>query len=586
MKTLKGKPVSPGIVIGKAIILNSEKQIILREKINQDLIENEITRLTNSIQKTKAQLKKIFVNLQKVMGKDIGLIIETQYILLKDGNLINDIKNYIYTHSVKAEWAIKETEKKYIEFFNKIPDISFREKRNDISDLLNRLIENLKKATKPIDANIENVIVVAKNLPPSMAAAIMAQGKILGLILEEGGETCHSVILAKALEIPTLLNSPTATVEILNDDVVILDALSGEIHISPSKATISKISIKKEKFLLHKKNLKKISKLPDVTKDGHQFKLLANIELPFESNIIQSYGARGIGLFRTEFLFTDPSLSLSLDQQYMTYKNIAQRIFPDPVSIRTFDIGRDKKFNTLQENGMEKNPALGLMSIRLFLKEKQLLYTQLKAILKANETGNIRILFPMVTEIEEIHTLKLILSDIREELVNEGNYHDKKVKIGIMIEIPAAVYLIKHVKDEIDFFSIGTNDLIQYLLAVDRNNNDVSYLFNPFHPAIVRVLFDIIDQVQLIKKEVTVCGEMANKTFSALMLLGMGYRQFSMNPYAITEIKRVFSHVHFEYLKNIVKAIRDFSSRTEIEEYMIENILKKYPDLFINNPIT
>lgn len=583
MKQIKGKPVSSGIVTGKALVYNSQKQIILKEKIPKNAALQEIERFNKAVALTKKQLKKILNNLNKTMGKESALIIETQYLLVKEGNLINDIKNLITTQSVKAEWAIKEIEKKYTDIFSKIPDLTFRERSNDLSDVLVRLINNLKNNIRKNEADIEDVILVANDIPPSIAANLMSRRKILGLVLDEGGETSHTVILARTLEIPTILGTHDATKLIANDDLLIVDGINGEVLVNPTRAAITKTRVKKEKYSVHKEKLKQVIKLPDVTRDNHSFNLMGNIELPFESEILSSYGAKGIGLFRTEFLFMDPAIAFSGAQQFLIYKNIATKFYPNPVVIRTFDVGRDKSYNYFQ-NEHERNPALGTMAVRLFLKDRELFKTQIKAILQANESGNIRILFPMVTEIEEIHTIKEIMRQSKEELIHEKKWPGKEVKVGIMIEIPAAVRIIKYLKEEIDYFSIGTNDLMQYLLAVDRNNASVSYLYNPFHPAVIDILNEILLEVTRIGKEVTVCGEMAGKTFTALMLLGMGYTQFSMNPLSITEIKRVFTRVHYSYIRKTVKQLSGISSKREIEEFIVETLLRKYPALFITPP--
>jgi len=585
MKQIKGKPVSPGIVMGKALLFNShqQQQIVFKEKIPEQAIETEINRLNNAVKITKAQLKKIYKNLQKTMGKESALIIETQYLLVKEGNLINDMKELISREAVRVEWAIKQIEKKYVDIFNKIPDISFRERINDISDVLFRLLNNVKTKTNAIDTDIENVILVTTDIPPSIIASLMSKGKILGLVLDEGGEASHTVILARTLEIPTILGAKNATELIANDDFLIVDGLNGEVIINPNKSFIAKTLVKKERYQVHKEGLKKIVKLADVTRDNHHFTLLGNIEMPFESDLLVTYGAKGIGLFRTEFLFTDPDIVFSLDRQYMIYKNIAQKFYPNPVVIRTFDVGRDKSYSYFNLE-KEVNPALGTMAVRLFLEQTELFKTQIKAILRANEAGNVKLLFPMITELEEIHTIKKIIHQCKVELLREKKLPNKEIQVGIMIEIPGTVKIIKYLKDEIDFFSIGTNDLMQYLLAVDRNNSAVSYLYNPFHPAVVAILFEIFETVAAIGKEVTVCGEIAGKTFTALMLLGIGYTSFSMAPLAIVEIKRIFTRIHYGYIKRTVKQITKLGSRTEIEEFLVETLLKKYPDLFIKPP--
>jgi phosphotransferase system enzyme I (PtsI) len=583
MKQIKGKPVSSGIIMGKALLYNPRTQVVLKEKVAKENVKTEIDRFNNAVRITKAQLKKIYKNLKETMGKESALIIETQYLLVEQGNLVHDIEELIAAESVKAEWAIKEIEKKYTDIFSKIPDLTFRERSNDLSDVLVRLIDNLKNVKNQKEPDIENVIVVASDIPPSIAGSLMSRGKILGLVLDGGGETSHTVILARTLEIPTILDTENATQLIANDDYLIVDGLNGEVTVNPTKAFVAKTLAKKEKYQLHKEKLKQVIKLPDITRDNHQFQLLGNIELPFESDILKSYGARGVGLYRTEFLFDDPAIAFSVEQQYMIYKNIAQKFYPNPVVIRTFDVGRDKSYSYFKTEA-ESNPALGTMAVRLFLKDRELFKTQIKAILRANEAGNVRILFPMVTEVEEIHTINQIIRQVREDLEKENKYPDKEVKVGIMIEIPAAVKIIKYLENEVDFFSIGTNDLMQYLLAVDRNNSSVSYLYTPFHPAVIEILYEILNEATRIGKEVTVCGEMAGRTFTALMLLGIGYTRFSMNPLAITEIKRIFTRIHYSYVRKTVKQLTRLGSKTEIEEFLVETLLKKYPDLFIKPP--
>ncbi len=413
----------------------------------------------------------------------------------------------------------------------------------------------------------------------------MSKGKLLGVVLDFGGETSHTAILARTLQIPTILHAVNATQMIFNGDQLIVDGLSGEVIVNPSKSEIAKTAIKKEKFRVYKEQLKEVIKLPDKTKDDHPFNLFGNIELAFESDRILTQGAKGIGLFRTEFLFMDPSIAFSYTQQYLIYKNIAQKMYPHPVVIRTFDVGRDKTYDCFNTDEDEVNPALGTMAVRLFLKEKELFKTQLKAILRANESGNIKLLFPMITEIEEVYSIKKVLAEARAELAAEKNAPRKDVQFGIMIEIPGAVSLIRHLENEVDFFSIGTNDLIQYLLAVDRNKDSVAYLYNPYHPAVLRILLEIREEISKIGKEVTICGEMAGKPFTSLMLMGMGYTNFSMTPLAITEIKRIFTQIHYSYLKKIVKEMINLSSKMEIEEFLIESLLRKYPDLFLKQPI-
>lgn len=578
MIRIKGKAVSPGIVMGRAMLYNFKKEVIRSESIGEKSVEKEIWRLENAVKKSQAQLKKINLGLQKIMGKDAAFIIETQYLLLKDSQLLDEIRGIIQNKLVKAEWAIKEVEKKYLKIFHTIPDLSFKAKSNDISDVLNRLIANLKKGSPSASAaQPGQVILVADDITPSEAATLMSNKRLLGLVLNKGGETSHTAILARTLGIPAILDTVNATDAIFSGDILALDSVSGEVIVQPTPALAGEITEKIEKFRQYKEQLKALSQLPELTRDQHQFHLYANIELPFESEIVQSYGAKGIGLFRTEFLYLDSKMSISEEEQCLVYKKIAQNIFPHPLVIRTYDLGRDKSDPSAPHR--EENPSLGMMAVRLFLKDREPFKIQIKAIMRANSSGNIRILFPMITEIEEIRAIRAIMAEAKKELQHAGTYPKKDVLVGIMLEIPAAVRLIRHLGGDIDFFSVGSNDLIQYLLAVDRNNSDVSYLFSPYHPAFIHILKEIRTEVDRIGKEVTVCGEMAGQPVPALMLLGMGFTNFSMNAMAIAEIKRVFTRIHYVRLRKIVGQLKRFSSRSEIEAFFKESLLKLYPDL-------
>jgi phosphotransferase system enzyme I (PtsI) len=579
MLRIKGKAVSPGITLGPAMLYDFTREVVRPGNIGPRSVEREIWRLENAVKKSRAQLKKISSGLQKIMGKDAAFIIETQYMLLKDSHLLDEIKDAISGRLVKAEWAIKEVERKYLELFRTIPDLSFQAKSNDISDVLSRLIANLKKSAARPAASVQpgQVILVADDITPSEAATLMSNKQLLGLVLNKGGETSHTAILARTLGIPAILDTVSATAAIASGDLLALDSLSGEVIVQPTPEVQAEFGEKIEKFRKYMEELKALSQLPELTHDRHQFHLHANIEMPFESEIIQSYGAKGIGLFRTEFLFLDSKMSISEAEQCLIYKKIAQNVFPHPLVIRTYDLGRDKSDPAKPRS--EDNPSLGLMAVRLFLRDREPFKIQIKAILRANSSGNIRILFPMITEIEEVRAIRAIMAEAKKDLQRAGTYPRKDVKMGIMLEIPAAVRLIRYLGGDVDFFSVGTNDLIQYLLAVDRNNSDVSYLYSPFHPAFIHILKEIRSEVDRIGKEVTICGEMAGQRIPALMLLGMGFSDFSMNALAIAEIKRVFTRIDYTRLRRIVGQLGQFSSRTEIREFLTNELLKLYPDL-------
>jgi len=578
---LKGKPITSGIETGKAFLFHSQRDHIFKEHIKKNKINDEKNRFLNAVRKSKSQLKKISADLEKKLGKESALIIETQYLLLKDKTLLDSIMKIIEFESVRSEWAIHSVEEKYLKVFRNLSDLSFQEKGNDISDILNRVINNLKSNRINLSPENKNIILVADDIPPSIAATLISKKKILGLILDNGGETSHSVILAKALEIPTIIGTKKGTILIESGNNLIIDGIDGKIIINPDEQLCIEYKEKRKEYIKYVKARKKVLKRPNITKDGLGFILSANIEFPFESEKVDTYGANGIGLFRTEFLFNDSDIALSEEKQYSIYKQISRNVFPNQLTIRTFDVGRDKTNDHIVQQE-EHNPALGSMAIRLFMEKPAILRTQIRAIMRANENGNIKLLFPMITEIEEIIELKRIINEEKIDLKKKNQLPNKELKIGIMIEIPGTVKLIKYLKEEIDFFSLGTNDLMQYLLAVDRNNSSVSYLYNPFNPAVIASLQEILSEVTKIDKEITVCGEIAGKGITALMLLGMGFTNFSMNPTAIVEIKRLFTAVNHSYLKKIISSIKKLKIKKNIEKTIIDSISKEYPDILNN----
>ncbi len=584
MPILRGKPVSSGIVSAPAHIYDRPAQQLDSDKpLTFTSVEKELNRLQNAVKKSRAQLKKIYLTVEKKMGSSSALIIGIQRQLLDDESLVGEITERISNEQLRCEVAIRQVEQKYIEIFSKIPDLTFQERKNDLSDILQRITINLRSRHLHGGKSDSAYILVAQDLPPSKAAQIMSSGLIAGLILEEGGENSHTSILARTMGIPTIINVANAQQTINENDLLYLDALLGIAYVNPGKEEIFKLSEKKEKYTLYKNQLKEIIPLPAQTIDQQPFLLLGNIELEFETAMAQNHGAGGIGLFRTEFLFMEGDIAHHGGKQTLVYKNVAKSFYPNPVVIRTFDVGRDKTVSQPKPEDCS-NPALGAMAVRVFLKDPPLLIKQIKAVIKANESGNISLLFPMITTIEEIFSLKAMVKDCYDQVKKEQTNVPKMPPVGIMVEVPAAIKLIPFLQDHIDFFSVGSNDLTQYLLAVDRNNSEVSSLYTPFHPAMVEALFEIAAQCRKIGKPVTVCGEMAGKSVSALMLLGMGFRRFSMNPLALMEIKRLLTHVHASYAAHVVRSIRRFPSASMIEEYLTEQFLKKYPELFIKQP--
>jgi len=581
MIKIKGKTVLPRIVKAEAFLFKPNNITSVQRQTVKD-VEKEILKLNNAIHKSRAQLKKILIDLQKIGNQDLALIIESQLLILKDQSFLSEIKNLIKKESVNSSWALFQIEQKYLNIFQQIPDLTIKERSKDISDLIRRIFDNLSAFS--IRNNLpdkKKIIIVADDLTPSEAARLLVKKSVTGVILNQGGETSHTVILARSTGIPIIFATGNATKLIKQSDQLILDGISGEIIINPTKLIAEELSRKQKEFNIYLSRLKKVKSKPDLTLDGKSFQIFANIDIPIEANLAIESGAKGIGLFRTEFFYLNANQKPDEESQYLIYKELAKKLHPMPLVIRTFDLGRDKieKENDLHE----ENPSLGLMAIRFFLKQRGLLKNQLRAIIRANHYGNIRILFPMITEIEEVLTLKKIIFEIYQDLSSRKRFNNPLPQIGIMVEIPSVVFLIEHLKDEVDFFSVGTNDLIQYLLAVDRNNSALSYLYSCFHPAVIHTLSTIQKSCSRNNKSVTICGEMASNNLTSLLLLGLGFNNFSMNPNSIFKVKNLFINIHQKKIQKIVQKLFHLSNKTEIEQIFLEEILKANLDLSVES---
>ncbi|MDD8021409.1 MAG: phosphoenolpyruvate--protein phosphotransferase, partial [Acidobacteriota bacterium] len=403
--------------------------------------------------------------------------------------------------------------------------------------------------------------------------------KVMGVVLDMGGMTSHTAILARSLGIPAVVGLHDASLKVKAGDFIIVDGTDGEVIINPPSAVKREFNSKKERYENYQKELKKIARLKSRTLDGVRFTPLANIELPEEVGAAFAYGAEGVGLFRSEFIYLQRPTLPSEEDHLSIYRKMARKTYPRPVYIRTIDIGGDKSLPWLSIE-KEPNPALGLRAIRFSLKNRELFRTQIRAILKASDCRNVRLMVPMITEIEEVVELKGVIEEVKDELRRSRTPFDEAIPVGVMIEVPAAAVLIESIIKEVDYVSIGTNDLIQYYLAVDRGNEAVSYLFKPHHPAVLELLAHVIKTVNKFGKEVTVCGEMAADPLSAIILLGMGLRHFSMNPIFIPRVKKALKEVETRTAEEAVRQALRLKTATEVEEFMIEAIIKKHPQAF------
>ncbi len=454
------------------------------------------------------------------------------------------------------------------------------QKLSKLVSYCSKIYKNLKPVHPGKTDDGKEKILVGHELLPSEAAVRLSKKNILAVALDMGGLTSHTAILARSLNIPAVMGLRNISRMVRDGDVLIVDGTDGEVLINPPLAIRKEFISKKQKYDDYGKELRKIAKLSSRTLDKYAFSPLANIELPQEVPMAFSMGAEGIGLFRSEFIYFQSATPPSEEAHFQIYSKIAKDAYPSPVYIRTIDVGGEKNLPQFKIE-KEPNPALGLRAIRLSLRDRDLFKIQLKAILRASTKGNVKVLVPMITELEEVEQVKVLFQEVQQELRQKNISFDENIPLGAMIEVPAAAALTDILVKEVDYISIGTNDLIQYYLAVDRSNELVSYLFKPLHPSVLRLLKYIIDTAHKEKKEVTVCGEMAADALSAIVLLGLGLRKFSMNPIFIPRIKNVLRSVEHKTAKDVVKEALSLKTAQEIEECILERILCKHPKAFL-----
>jgi phosphotransferase system enzyme I (PtsI) len=579
---LRGNGVSPGIGMGEICLSDPVLFSARKESIPASSVEGELRRLKRAVERTKSELLTLKQEVKNNMGEEHAFIFDAHLLILEDHSLFAHIEKSIRGEKVRAEWALTQANRKYQEIFDAIADEYFRQRKSDVSDVLARIAVNLTpKQRRPRKREeAKKQVLVAHDLLPSEAAVRLSRGNVLAVAMDMGGPTSHTAILARSLNIPAVVGLHNVTQQVKNGDSIIVDGTDGEVIINPPLAVRKEFRSKQEKYDKYFRELKKTAKLGSVTLDGVKFFPLANIELPEEVTMAFSFGAEGIGLFRSEFIYLQRTSLPTEEDHFVAYSRLAKAAYPAPVYIRTIDIGGDKSLPQLKIE-KEPNPALGLRAIRFSLWNRDLFKVQLRAILRASVLKNVRLIIPMVTEVEEVGEVKLLFEEVKKELERERLKFDRQIPLGVMIEVPAAAAITDILVREVDFISIGTNDLIQYYLAVDRSNEFVSYLYKPLHPAVLRMIQFVIQTALREGKDVAVCGEMAANPLSALILLGFGLRKFSMNPIFIPRVKKTFRSLELGTVETIVDEAMRLRTAQEIEESIIERILVKHPKAFL-----
>ncbi len=577
---LRGIAVSPGIAMGEALLAKRVVFTSRKEIIADDQVPDEIKRLHQALDRTREDLVRVKESVKEKMGADSSFIFEAHLLILEDPTLVGGLEAVIRDEKARAEWALSKANTRYEQLFESLADDYFRQRKSDVSDVLKRVYRNLETKREKEKKPLKQHILVAHELLPSEAALRLSKELTLGIALDMGGQTSHTAILARSLGIPAILGLRDITRQVREGEFVIIDGTDGEVIIDPPPAVRREFQAKKEKYENYGRELQKTAKLKSETLDRVRFVPQANIELPEEIALAASMGAEGVGLFRSEFIYLRRESLPTEEDHFEIYSRLARGAHPHAVTIRTLDIGGEKSLPQLNIE-KEPNPALGLRAVRFSLRNKDLFRIQLRAILRASAGKNVRILVPMITEVDEVLEVKEIFEDVKKELQRKGEAFDEKIPLGIMIEVPAAAALADLMLKEVDFVSIGTNDLIQYYLAVDRSNEFVSYLYKPFHPAVLRLIRSVIQAARKAEKDVIVCGEMAADTLSAIVLLGFGLRTFSMNPIFIPRIKKALRSIECGTAEKIAEETLKLRSAQQIEEYVIEEILLRHPQVFL-----
>ena len=563
---LKGLPVSKGIAIGRSYVIEHGKNIIKEKYIKKNQIRDELVKLDDAIKSTISNLKKIKDKINPSVKNNIGLLFDTHIMLVNDTGFIGNIKNRIKNNLNSPDWAIYSEYLSIKESFDDIDDTYIKQRIDDVSHVVNMILKSfkIKKTTKSKKKrNLEDLIIVTDDLSPA-DVVIASDSNSLGIISTFGGRSSHSSILTRSLELPSIVGVKSALNIFKNDDELIMDGEQGVVIINPDSKIKDYYTDLQKNQAEKKKILSNIVKRNNLTLDKTKIDIMANLELPQELKIINDKKVDGVGLFRTEYLYVDRDDFPSEQEQYDAYKKIVKKMGNSPIYFRTLDIGADKEVpENIKTGSIARNPALGLRGIRYSLNFNSIFINQIKAILRASHAGNIKIMLPMITTLSEIYKAKELIKIAKETLVKEKKKFDKKIQIGIMVEVPSCAVLANRFAKHVDFFSIGTNDLVQYTLAIDRVDDEVNYLYNPVNSAVLYLIKTIISAGIKNKIPVSLCGEMAGDPNYTRLLLGLGLKSFSMHPSAIPEVKNIIINSDLTKLEKLSKKIVSCDSSIE-----------------------
>jgi len=566
-----GIPVSPGVVFAKAFVVESDEIVVQKTTITEDDIPREIARFEDALTKTRAELLTIRKKIATDLGREHSEIFNAHLLVLEDRTLIEEVISKLREDLFSVEYVFSAIITQYAQAFAQINDNYLKERMADIKDIGQRVIRNLLGKKKETLTDIhEKVIVIAHDLAPS-DTAVMNRDYVIGFATDVGGPTSHVAIMARSLEIPAVVGLQSISRQVMNGDIVVIDGSNGTVIVNPTDKDLDKYRSEEEKFEVFVQQLNLIKDLPAQTRDGHRIELSANIEFPSDIDSVLSHGADGIGLYRTEYMYLSQADFPTEHEQFVAYKKVAKQMGDRPVIVRTLDLGGDK-FATTLDMPKELNSFMGWRAIRFCLTRKDIFKTQLRAILRASHFGNLRIMFPMISNMLELREAKDIVEEVKDELRQERKKFNEDILVGIMVEIPSTAIASDVFAQEADFFSIGSNDLIQYSLAVDRGNEKVAYLYQPTHPAILHIVSKVIESGHNHKLWVGLCGEMASDPVLAVLLMGLGIDELSISAVLLPKVKKLIRSVTLEDAKKMAHQCLTFHTNEEVNLYLEKTI--------------
>jgi phosphotransferase system enzyme I (PtsI) len=566
MQVLQGMGVSDGIAIGRAVCIETRGPDVYRLHVPEDQVANEVARLHEGARHARTELERIRARAEEDLGGDLAAIFEAHVMLLSDRAFLGRVEERIRTHHVNAEWAVHKTAEELDDRFAHMDDAYLRERSEDLTDVSRHLLRSLQGIAHQELSELPNdIVIVADDLTPSDAIRL-GRERVLGFAIESGGRTSHTTIIARSLNLPAVAGL-VGVMGLLSDETpIIVDGETGKVILHPTAEVLLKYRARKAELERRGHDLLATRELQAVTRDGVEILLMANIDLPEEVEEVSLFGAAGVGLYRSEFLYIEKSPHMPLEEEHLQiYRRLVELSAPHPAIIRTYDLGGRKLAREMMATA-EENPVLGLRGIRLTLARTEVFRSQIRALFRAGLYGDLWIMLPMVSTVEEVRKFRAFADEVMEEMEREGVPFRRDVRLGVMIEVPGAALIADVLAREADFFSIGTNDLIQYSLAVDRNNEHVANLYQPLHPAILRMLRFVIDSGRAAGIEVSLCGEMAADPRFAMLLVGLGLRRLSMSPRQIPEVKTWIREATVSGLADLAASCMEFSTAAEVQE--------------------